>query len=318
MVYSQYMGEREPQREPIGRGELFTLAHPGDANTFSGYGLTLHPDRPDRLVGLLMVDRPQPVDPRWLVAVSATYGECDLYAITTGGERGLACRMQIEPDSLPHLQRFPSEKADAMQAALQPLLDQPPVPTLRLSWDAEKQAWASRLAPPNELTPEIRQVFEHSGYGCLPVESSIGVVHLCHAPDVDIEGFRGRPAGYRWELIEMPTAPLVRLSVRIYDWIEDPYRFESFLNVGAADQLQALAQLAGQEKLYLAFYGDELAYHFTKILHHDEEQWQQLDEIIIQAEAYQAQLPPEQRDFDQAKADFMRRDRQAAPKHSQP
>ena len=57
------MGEREPRKEIIGRGELFFLCHPGTEDTFSGYGLTVQPGDKDILVGLLMIDRPGPADP---------------------------------------------------------------------------------------------------------------------------------------------------------------------------------------------------------------------------------------------------------------
>jgi hypothetical protein len=61
MIYSFYMGEIEKGKETIGKGELVFLGHPG-TNIFSGYGLTLQPDRLDYLAGLLMVDRFTPVD----------------------------------------------------------------------------------------------------------------------------------------------------------------------------------------------------------------------------------------------------------------
>ena len=80
---------------------------------------------------------------------------------------------------------------------------------------------------------------------------------------------------------------------------------ESFLNVAAPDQLSVLAELAGQEELYLAFYGDDLTYCYTAVLPHGKQQWQRLDEIISRAEAYWTGLPPEARDFDRAKALYM-------------
>ena len=97
------MVEREPGKEIIGKGDLFFLWHPGTEQTFSGYGLTMQPGSTEFLTGLLMVDRPRPVDPEWLKEVEATFGECHLVAMAAGGERGIACQMQIEPDSLPYL-----------------------------------------------------------------------------------------------------------------------------------------------------------------------------------------------------------------------
>ena len=68
-----------------------------------------------------------------------------------------------------------------------------------------------------------------------------------------------------------------------------------------------LPQLANQEQFYLAFYGDDLAHRFTKVVEHDRQQWQYLDELMAEAHTYWDQIPPEQRDFDRAKAEFMRR-----------
>ena len=114
-------------------------------------------------------------------------------------------------------------------------------------------------------------MFQRTGYGCLAAEANVGVVHACHAADRDIEGFAGKPLLYRWELVSMPTAPLIRLEVVILDDPANPYRFESFLNVAQEDQARVLAELANQDRLYLAFYGDDLTHYFTHIVDHDEQ-----------------------------------------------
>lgn len=274
------MEEREKRKETIGKGELVFLGHPG-TNIFSGYGLTLKPERLDYLAGLLMVDRPRPVDPEWLKQVEDTFGECQLVPMTVTGERGIVCRMQIEPDSQKHLQQFTSMKSSGIKNALTPLL--------------------------NELPEEIREVLENFGFGCLTVETDIGVVHVCHAADADIDGFANKPVISRWQLIKMPTAPMIRLELTILDRPENPFRFESFLNVAEDDQADILSQLANQEQLYLAFYGDDLGYRFTKIIPHDKQQWQQIDELTLEAMNYLSNIPADKRDYDRAKADFMDR-----------
>jgi hypothetical protein len=58
-----------------------------------------------------MVDRPRPVDPNWLEEVEATFGGYHLIVMTAAGERGIACQVQIGPESLPHLRQFPGRKA---------------------------------------------------------------------------------------------------------------------------------------------------------------------------------------------------------------
>jgi len=265
------MGEREPQSERLNRGELLCLYHPGTTDTFSGYGLVMEEDWPGHLVGLLMVDRPFPANPSWLSRIADAYGECDLVPMTSTGERGLVCQMQIEPDSLQHLRRYAPSFGLPLQEALQPLLEDPPSPTLSLSWDEASGVWRSRMVFLNGLPPEIREVFERTGYGCVAAETSRGVVHICHAADTDIAGFIDKPVHSNWELIEMPTAPLVRQELLVFDEPFHPYRFELFLNVAAPDQLATLAELASQEALYMAFYGDDLTYHHTAVVPHGEQ-----------------------------------------------
>ena len=301
------MKEREPRRETISKGELFFLWHPGTEQVFSGYGLTTRASSKEFLTGLLMVDRPRPVDPEWLRDVEATFGECQLAPMTAAGERGIACLMQIEPESFPYLRRYPGEKAAAIKTALEPLLEDPPKPLFSVRWDEEAHLWCSQFFVSDELPNEIRDVFERTGYGCLAAETGIGVVHVCHAADSDIEGFADKPVLYQWQLIKMPTAPLIRLELVIVDHPANPYKFESFLNVAQEDQARVLVQLANQDQLCLAFYGDGLKYRFTKIVSHDEQQWQYLDELVAEAIDYWTRIPPEQRNFDQAKVEFMSR-----------
>jgi len=275
--------------------------------TFSGYGLAVQLGRNDLLVGVLMVDRPYHVDPLWLRQVEETFGEYQLVPMTAAGERGLLCRMHIDPDSIPHLQRYPYEKAYAIEEALEPFLDHPPNPAFRMHWSVEQGVWLSQIQQPNELPEKLRDVLKMTGYGCLAVEADIGIVHVCHAPDVDIAGFADQPVISCWQLIKMPTAPLIRLELAILDNPDSRFLFESFLNVADEDQANILAQLAGQDNLYLAFYGDDLDYRYARVIPQDIQQWQLLDELTAEAHRYWESLPPEGRDYDQAKAMFIQR-----------
>ena len=264
------MEERESSHETIDRGELFFLNHPGMESIISGYGLTIEQGRNDLLAGLLMVDRPRPANPEWLKQVENVFGEFQLVPMTATGEHGIVCQMLIEPDSTQHLRQLSSTRVVEIITALEPLINEPPKPLFVMHWDEEVRAWQSLIAYPNELPREIRDVFEKFGYGCLSLESDIGIIHVCHAPDSDIEGFSNKPVISRWQLIKMPSAPLIRLEINIIDQPENPYRFESFLNVAEQDQEKVLAELAYQDRLYLAFYGDNLNYRFTKVIPHDQ------------------------------------------------
>jgi hypothetical protein len=301
------MGEREPGKETIQRGELFFLTHPGSEDIFSGCGLAIKQGRKNLLVGMLMIDRPHPADPAWLKHVEEVFGEYQLVPITVAGERMLVCQIVIEDQSIGYIRRGYSEKANAIQSALEPLLDNLPNPSFILRWNDEQKLWQSRIAYPNELPPEILNLFRGFGYGCLTVETDIGVVHVCHASDRDVAGFQDKPVLSQWQLIKMPTAPLIRLTLTIQDQPRNPYRFESFLNVAEANQENVLAQLANQDRLHLAFYGDDLQYRYTKIIPHSIQQWQFLDEMVMKAKKYWDSLPEGERDYEQAKADFMKR-----------
>ena len=137
------MVEREPRKEVIQRGELYFLWHPTTSDIFSGYGLTMQEGRKDRLVGLLMVDRPQPVDPQWLEDVKLVYGDYELVPMTADGDRGIVCQMYVAQESLSYLKQFESPKTAAIQQALSPLLEEKPNPMFRVLWDPELGLWRS-------------------------------------------------------------------------------------------------------------------------------------------------------------------------------
>jgi hypothetical protein len=299
------MRERESNKEIISRGDLFFLWHPGTENVFSGYGLAMKDGSNEHLVGLLMIDRPPQGASEWLQTVEEVFGQIELLPMTATGERGILCQMQVEPESQQLLRRFRFEKAAAIEASLQPLLEDRPLPSFSMGWDETRRAWRSQIASPDELPADLRELFERTGYGCLAIEANIGVVHICHAADADIEGFADKPVWSQWQLVLMPTAPLIRLEFVILDQPASPYKFESFLNVADYDQARILARLANQEQLYLAFYGDDLGFRYAKVLPHDEQQWQQLDELVARATDYLNRIPPGQRDYDRAKAEFM-------------
>lgn len=301
------MKEGEPNKEYIKRGELYFLWHPETENVFSGYGLTMKARSKEHLIGLLMVDRPSQGVTEWLNRVEEACGGYELVVMTASGERGLLCQMQVEPDSQPLLKRFPSSKAADIEMSLKPLLVNRPIPSFIIGWDGQRNVWRSQQATLNELSPSLRELFERIGYGCLAVEANIGIVHVCHAADDDIAVFADKPVMYRWQLIRMPDAPLIRLECVILDNPINPFRFESFLNVAAEDQADVLAQLANQEELYFTFYGDDLGFRFSKVVPHDEQQWQLLDEIVAEATDYWNELQQDKRDFDKAKVEFMKR-----------
>jgi hypothetical protein len=118
------------------------LSHPGTEDTFSGYGLTL---APAHLVGVLMIDRPEPADPAWLAALAETFGGYALTAMTQSGERGLICQMHIAAASVSYLKARDSPLTEAIRTALLPLLDELPLVTLSLTWYPWRRFWVSNI-----------------------------------------------------------------------------------------------------------------------------------------------------------------------------
>jgi hypothetical protein len=297
----------EPDKERIERGQLYFLHHPHTQDTFSGYGLTLREGYKDFLVGLLMVDRPQPVDPAWLAEVEETFGAYQLTAMTKTGERGITCQMVIEPDSQASLRSFPTQKAAAIEQALTPLMEELPAACFHLRWDEEQSLWVSEMVRPFELPAELQAAFAHTGFGCVATETSIGVVHVCYAADEDIDGFVSKPVGYEWQGALLPTAPVLRLRAVIMDDPQNPYRLESFLQVGQEDDARLLEELTAQEQLYLAFYGEDFGHRFTKVVKHDEERREELARLVEAAYTHWHSIPEGKRDVERAKAEFQRR-----------
>lgn len=149
--------------------ELCFLWHPGSRDIFSGYGLVV---APAHLVGLLMVDRPEPVDVNWLETIERTFGSYQLSAMTQTGERGLVCQMRIAEASMQYLRVLPHPDIGALRDALRPLLDDLPAVTLHLAWSADHACWMSRIIDPRVplfslgmvvATPGALQALEDAG-----------------------------------------------------------------------------------------------------------------------------------------------------------
>jgi hypothetical protein len=133
--------------DTVKKGELFFPLHPGQVQ-FSGYGLAMEPGSVGHLVGMLMVEQPQPASPAWLQTLAETYGRCELYPMVKTGERGLVCQMWIGEESLVHVRQLPGSFARSLQEALFPLLLLPPAPQLDVVWDMDARLWRSTFHEP--------------------------------------------------------------------------------------------------------------------------------------------------------------------------
>jgi hypothetical protein len=139
------MAEKRTARYSLRTPKITFLWHPDTTDIFSGYGLVL---APGHLVGLVMVDRPEPVDPAWLAVIEQTFGSYQLVAMTQSGERGLVCQMLIAQESTPYLRVLPHARIGRLRDALRPLLGDLPTVTLALTWSPENHCWVSQIVDP--------------------------------------------------------------------------------------------------------------------------------------------------------------------------
>lgn len=89
-----------------------------------------------------MVDRPQPVDPAWLAEIEQIFGSYQLHVMTSTGERGIACVMQIAPSSQKYIRQLELSIAGLL-AEICAGLD--PAPRLLMRWDHTLRCWTSEI-----------------------------------------------------------------------------------------------------------------------------------------------------------------------------
>ena len=254
--------------------------------------------------GLLMADRPRLADPAWLARIEEVYGEYQLVPMTEGGRRGILCQMRVAHDSLHLIRPGLTSRAPEFRAALTPLLDSHPNPIFKVRWNPERGVWQSEFWI--GLPEEMQAVFKSGGYGCFAADRGDHISFITHAADGDIEDFRRAEVAYRWELVEMPSAPLVHFQAAILDNPWSPYLLEHFLNVADPEQAEILTRLVRQEQLCFDYFGTDYEYRYSKYLVHPADLRGGLSKLIDQALDYQRSLLTEGRDFDRAKMDYQR------------
>jgi len=127
---------------------------------------------------------------------------------------------------------------------------------------------------------------------------------LAKAATEDAESFRGPvPIQTQWELGRFSSGSVLRLHLVIFDRPEQPYRFETFINVGASEQLACVRQLLLQETLQIHFFDSQTEYVFTKKISNSDQSRQQLQQLIDLA-MHDWEFFGDAWDFDQAKALF--------------
>lgn len=158
---------------------------------------------------------------------------------------------------------------------------------------------------PSPLPPDMADFLRDLPYACLTEATDIGTILVLKAPAADIRSARGRvPILLRHDLYCHPQAPVIRMTVYIYDQPERPLAFEMFVNVGDPQQRAEYAQLAQEDPFYLLFYDETLRHRLTKGVHNAG--GETIRGVLSQADSLRAGIPQQQFDFDAAKKEVMR------------
>jgi hypothetical protein len=158
---------------------------------------------------------------------------------------------------------------------------------------------------PNELPPELAAFLKTQAYACLTHPTDQGTVLIIKVPAHEIQSVRGTiPIRMAHELYEHPAAPVIRLRLTLYDQPATPLALETFINVEDPQQQDDFAALATQTQLPMLCYDEQLRHRLTKVLVLRDPTG--VFDILQAANRLLAAIPPEQVNFDQAKADVLR------------
>jgi hypothetical protein len=139
-------------------------------------------------------------------------------------------------------------------------------------------------------------------YACLTHATEDGrTVLIAKAPRTDLASLRGPiPVELRHELYHHPAAPVIRTLLVCHDRPDRPLSLESFINVADPQQRADFAALAEQREVALLGYDETLDHRLSKRFRLPS--GAALTEILRAASFLLSVIPPEQVDFDRAKA----------------
>ncbi len=150
------------------------------------------------------------------------------------------------------------------------------------------------------LPPELAEAMKDELYACVTTSTDSGTVFVIKAPSSEIRSVRGRvPILLRHELYNTPTAPVIRLALRIYDQPRQPLAMESFVNIADAEQRAEYAQLGQQEHIFLLFYDVLLRHRLNKGIRNDDRV--AVPQIVATAAQLAVGIPEDLYDFEAAK-----------------
>jgi hypothetical protein len=171
--------------------------------------------------------------------------------------------------------------------------------------DTRPSRLSSELVTPVPLPSELAEFLaglHPTETVCLLHGADIGSLYVIKTPAAQIESLLGTfPIGLVHQIFAHPAAPVIRTLLTFHDQPTTSLRLETFTNIEDPDQHATFAALAEQEEIPLLFYDERLAHRLSKRLRNAAAT--QIPTILAEAARLLAAIPPEQRDFDRAKAD---------------
>jgi hypothetical protein len=159
---------------------------------------------------------------------------------------------------------------------------------------------------PFELPDVLAEFLAAEEYAMVTSATNLGTVYVVKVPGADIQSMAGQvPIEVRHQLYQHPLAPVIRTVVRVYDQPSTPLALESFINVADEHQWAEFADLSECDHLTFLFYDDRLQHRLTKQVRNGV--GEQIRDILNWADRAKAAIREDQYDFDQAKADVIRR-----------
>ena len=164
----------------------------------------------------------------------------------------------------------------------------------------------SEPVQPISLPPELAEFLARQGpYAAVTQATDLGTAHVLKAPAQEIIRARGIvPIHIQHALYEHRAAPVIRTLLTVYDVPQQPLRFEVFCNVADPSQREDFAALSDQENYLLLFYDERLRHGLSKLVPNSQDG--SARQILAQAEAIRARIPPWRFDFNAAKRAILR------------
>lgn len=151
------------------------------------------------------------------------------------------------------------------------------------------------------LPPELAEVLQAPDYACLTVGTDQGTVVIIKAPATEIQQLQGDiPIELAHQLFEHPVAPVIRITLRLFDDPDAPLAMETFIDVRDPAQRAEYAALAQQDSIDLLFYDEQLQIRLRKQIGHSSAAV--VPDVLAAAEERARAIPETTYDFNQAKA----------------